>query len=114
MAQLDLYNIEERLREWDENILRVDWDARKLRHRIICRDERTGEEYIAMTVPLGQLDARVVNRMMEINPKRGYNPFHEIDRARAAKERRDEIRISEMAHGMADVLHKPLINHAFY
>ena len=112
LADYDVYHIEERLQELDPNILRVDFDNRRKLHRIICTDGRA--EYTAMTVPLGNLDSRVVTRMMEINPKRGYNPFHEIDKAAELKQKRDESRVSDIAYGMADIFFKPLTQHAFY
>ena len=111
-AFADIYHIEERLKELDSNILRVDFDWRSMRHHIICTDGH--EEYTAMSVPLGELDSRVVRRMQEIDPRRGYNPFREIDEANALKERRQDAEISDISRGMADVLYKPLMNHALY
>lgn len=113
MALFDIYNIESRLREWDENVLRIDFDEGRGLHKVVCKD-KLGLEYVAMTVPVGKLDARVVHRMMEINPKRGYNPFDEIDQATEQREQASEKRIGDMAHSMADMLYRPLMNHALY
>jgi hypothetical protein len=103
MAQYDLYNIESRLQQYDERVLRIDFDNRNGKHQIICWDPHFYEEYIAMTVPAGQLDARVERRMMEINPKH-YNALEDIDQSLAEKERAEDSKIEDMARDMADNL----------
>lgn len=97
----DIYHIEERLQEVDPNILRIDFDPDTLRHEIVARD-KANNEYVAMTVPLGKLDARVVERVKEIDPRRGYNPFDDIEKWMNDKERRENRRIEDMARDMAD------------
>jgi hypothetical protein len=84
-----------------------------MKHKIIAIDKQ-GVEYTAMTVPLGQLDARVVHRMQEIDPKKGYRAFDEVERLTRQRERNEERKVEDMAHSMADMLHKPLIRDAFY
>jgi hypothetical protein len=111
MAEYDVYDIERRLKQYDDRILRIDFDHRRGLHRIICWDPIYYEEYTAMTVAAGQLDARVERRMMEINPKH-FNAIADIDAARAQKERQDERKIEDMARDFADVFHKPLIRDA--
>lgn len=111
MAQYDIYHIEERLKEWHPAVLRIDWDVNQ--HKIIMKDARD-KEYTAMHVPFGHLDARVIHRMMEINPERGYSPFDEIDRNIRQRERDQERKIENIAYDMANTLHRPLIEDYFY
>lgn len=113
VAKYDVYHIEERLKSWNPNVVRIDWDADREVHKIICQDAFK-KEYVGMTVPFGKLDARVIHRMMEINPERGYNPFNELDDWFNKKDREDDHKMAEMAYGMADVLRKPLLNDALY
>jgi hypothetical protein len=112
MAQYDLYNIEQRLQELDPNILRIDFDYDRERHQIIAWDAYNKEEYIAMTVPWNELDARVVLHMQRINPER-FNAFAELDKLNAIRERDQERKTEDMAHSMADMLYKPLLKDAF-
>jgi hypothetical protein len=113
MAIYDVYNIEQRLQEYDDRVLRIDWNDRRKMHHIICWDPILYEEYTAMTVPGGQLDQRVLYRMMEINPKH-FNALEDIDKANEQKERNDEKKVEDMAYAIGDMLHKPLVNHAIY
>lgn len=108
MAQYDVYDIERRLQEYDSRVLRIDFNESRGVHYIICWDPIVQEEYSAMTVPAGQLDARVERRMMEINPNH-FNAINDIDQHRANKERADERRVEDMARDMADTFYKPLI-----
>jgi hypothetical protein len=101
MALYDPYYIEERLKEYDPNIRRIDFDPRRGLHRIVCWDPYVEEEYIAMTCKAGELDARVYNRMREINPSH-FNALEEIQRAQAEKEREEERKINHMAQDWAD------------
>lgn len=103
MAQYDLYDIERRLQQYDDRILRIDFDNRRGFHQIICFDPVLHEEYIAMSVPAGELDARVERRMQEINPKH-YNALEDIDQSLTAKARVEEKKIEDMARDMADNL----------
>lgn len=111
MAFADIYHIEDRLKRIDNRILRIDFDHNKMRHSIIAYDDREHDEYIAFTVPLGQLDARVERELLRIRPGQ-YNAFDELREWEAKKEHDEEQRISEMAHSMADVLYKPLLRDA--
>lgn len=111
MAQYDVYHIEERMKAWNPLIQRIEWKDEQ--HKIIAKDA-LGSEYIAMSVPHGQLDARVVYRMMEINPERGYNPFDELDRHFDERERKENRRIEAMAADFADNFRRPLIENYFY
>lgn len=108
MAIFDLYNIEQRLQELDPNILRIDFDFASERHRIIAWDAKNKEEYIAMTVPWNELDARVVVHMQKINPTR-FNAFAELDKMMLQREQAEEKKLEEMSHSMADMLYKPLL-----
>lgn len=111
MAEFDPHEIERRLMEYDDRVLRIDFDHRRGLHRIICFDTFLQEEYIAMTVPAGQLDARVEIEMMKINPNH-FNALEYIDKARADKERRDDNKVGDMARDFAELFHKPLVKHA--
>ena len=113
MAKYDIYHIEERLREWHPSFVRLEWEDERKIHKVIMRDA-LNLEYTAMHVPHGQLDARVLYRMMEINPERGYNPFHEIDRNIRERERAENHRIEEMAYDFASNFRRPLIEDYFY
>lgn len=113
MALYDVYHIEERLREWHPAVLRIDFEERRKIHKVIMKDAR-GQEYTAMHVPLGELDARVIHRMMEINPERGYRAFDEINRNIRQREREQERKIEDMAYDMAETLRRPLIEDYFY
>lgn len=103
MAQYDIHDIERRLQKLDDRILRIDFNERRGVHQIICWDPVLYEEYTAMTVKAGELDARVERRMMEINPQH-YNVFEDIDQSLREKEMREEQKISDMARDMADNL----------
>ncbi|QHT61699.1 hypothetical protein GXP70_18110 [Paenibacillus lycopersici] len=110
MAQYDVHDIERRLREIDPKIIRIDFDHRRALHRIIAVD-RLGDEYTAWTVPLGELDARQEREAYRINPER-YNAFDELRAAEAAKQRRQDAKVTDMATDMAENLissfsHKP-------
>jgi hypothetical protein len=113
MAQYDPYYIEERMRELNWRLRRIDWNDRAKRHEIIAVDAMN-QEYIAMTVKPGQLDDRVLTRLKEIDPTNGYNPFRELEKWQKQKERDEERKVEDMAYGMADTLYKPLIQDAFY
>lgn len=113
MAKYDVYDIERRLREFDDKILRIDFDERQGMHRIMCWDPVNKEEYIAMSVPAGELDVRVERRMMEINPAH-FNALAEFDRMKAERERAQDQKIEDMAYNMADMLYKPLLQDAGY
>lgn len=103
MAFADIHNIEERLQQIDNRIIRIDFDKNKLRHSVIAWDNRDECEYIAFTVPHGQLDARVELEFYRI--KNGsYNAFDEIRAWEAKKERSEERKIEDMALGMAENL----------
>lgn len=111
MAFADLYNIEDRLKQIDDRILRIDFDFNKLRHNVIAWDPKDEDEYVAFTVPLGELDARVEKDMYKIRNEQ-YSAFDELRAWEAKKERDEERRIEDMAHGMADLLYKPLLRDA--
>lgn len=113
MAQYDYYNIEQRLREIDENILRIDFDYKRERHKIICWDPYLREEYTAMTVPWNELDNRVVVDMMRMNPAK-FNALDELQQMMIKREIEAGKKIEEMAHSMADMLYKPLLRDAVY
>jgi hypothetical protein len=103
LARYDIYNVEERLREYDPELFRrVDWDEKRSLHRIICYDPHDREEYCAFTVQHGQLDHRVVSDFMRISPKNGYNPFEELDQKIDEKERAQERKITDMATDLAE------------
>jgi hypothetical protein len=108
MAFGDVYNIEQRLQQIDERILRIDFDFGKMRHNIIAWDPHDEDEYIAWTVPWGELDARVEKDFIKIRSPR-YNAFDEIRESEAKKERDEEKKMHEIAESMADVLYKPLM-----
>lgn len=108
MAEFDPHEIERRLMEYDDRVLRISFDHGRGLHRIICWDNSCQEEYVAMTVPAGQLDARIEREMMKINPNH-FNALAYIDDARAAKERREERKVEDMARDFADNFHKPLV-----
>ena len=112
MADYDYYNIEQQLQELDPNILRIEFDYSRERHKIICFDPYLKEEYIAMTVPWKELDSRVVTHMRRINPTR-FNAFAELDQLMIMREIEQEKKIEEMAASMADMLYKPLLADAF-
>lgn len=111
MAFADIYNIEDRLKRIDSRIIRIDFDHKKMRHSIIAWDEQDHDEYIAFTVPLGQLDARVEQELLRIRPGQ-YNAFDELREWEAKKERERESKIEDMARDMADTLYKPLLRDA--
>lgn len=113
MAQFDLYNIEQRLQELDPNLLRIDFNFDTERHQIIAWDAKNKEEYIAMTVPWNELDARVVTHMQKINPTR-FNAFAELDKLMMQRERAEEKKLEDMSHSMADMLYKPLLADALH
>ena len=113
MAIFDLYNIEQRLQEIDPNILRIDFNFDTERHQIIAWDAKNKEEYIAMTVPWKELDARVVVHMQKINPTR-FNAFAELDKMMQHREREEEKKLEDMSHSMADMLYKPLLADALH
>lgn len=105
MAQNDIYQIEERLQEYDPELFRrIDFDERRGLHRLICYDPLNREEYVAFTVPVGKLDNRTVIRYKEIHPRNGFNVFQYLDKELEKKERMQDQRISDMAHDMADNL----------
>lgn len=108
MADYDYYNIEKQLQELDPKILRIDFDYSRERHLIMCWDPCLKEEYIAMSVPWRELDSRVVTHMRRINPEK-FNAFEELDRLTAIREAKQEKKIVEMSHSMADMLYKPLL-----
>jgi len=112
MAFNDLYNIEDRLKEIDPNILRIDFDYDKQLHEIIAVD-KLGAQYVAMTVKHGELDARVIRRMQQIDPRK-FNPFDEVMEWHRKKERSEEKKVEDMARDFAENLRKPLIQDAFY
>lgn len=111
MAFADVYNIEDRLKQIDSRVLRIDFDRYRKRHNIIAWDEKAYDEYIAFTVPLGELDARVEVEFYRIRNEQ-YNVFDELRAWEAKKERDEEIRIEDMSHSMADMLYKPLLRDA--
>jgi hypothetical protein len=111
MAFADIYNMQERLNRIDPRIIRIDFDFDKQRHNVIAWDAKEHDEYIAFTVPLGELDARVEKELYRIRPE-NYNVFDELRAFEAKREQEEDQRISEMAHGMADVLYKPLMRDA--
>lgn len=113
MSQYDLYYIEDRLKQWHPAVLRIDFEEQRKIHKVVMLDAR-GQEYTAMHVPLGELDARVIQRMMEINPERGYKAFDEIERNIQQREREQERKIEDMAYDMAETLRRPLIEDYFY
>lgn len=113
MAQYDVFHIEERLNEWHPAVLRIDWDDTRKIHKIIMKDAQN-HEYTAMHVPAGHLDARVIYRMMEINPERGYNPFDEIDHNIRQREKGQNDRMEDMARDMANNLYEPIMRDYFY
>lgn len=102
MALYDLYDMERRLQEIDPRIIRIDWDARREQHNIIAVD-RAGDEYTAWTVPWGDLDARQERELYRLNPER-YNAFAELREMEAARERRQDAKITDMATDLADNL----------
>lgn len=111
MAQFDIYHIEERMKELSWRLRRIEWNDRHKRHEIIAVDN-LNMEYIAMTVKPGQLDGRILDRLKEIDPTNGYNPFRELERYERQKERAEERKITDMATDMAENLqssfrHKP-------
>lgn len=111
MAFADLYHIEERLQQIDSRILRIDFDYKKRRHLVIAWNEAERDEYVAFTVPYGQLDARVVEELNRIRPER-YNAFDELRAWEAKKEREEEMKIEDMARNMGDMLYRPLLRDA--
>ena len=113
MAVGDIHNIEERLNQIDPRIIRIDFDYHKERYKIIAWDEKEHCEYIAFTVPWGELDARVEREVYRIRPRPGYNPFDELRRMEEQKERDDERKIEDMARDMAETIYKPLLYDAF-
>jgi hypothetical protein len=108
----DIYHIEDRLREIDHNILRIDFDYDREMHKVVAVD-KMGTQYTAMMVKHGELDARVVSKFQRIDPRK-FNPFDEVDQWLQKKDRDDEKKIEDMSRNMADLLHKPLIQDAFY
>jgi len=102
--------MERRLNQVDPRIIRIDFDHRRERHKIIAVDT-TGAEYTAWTVPWGELDARQEREAYRINPER-YNAFEELRAAEEARQRREDRKITDMATDMADNMllsfrHKP-------
>jgi hypothetical protein len=112
MAFGDVHNIEDRLKQIDDRILRIDFDHKKKRHHIIAWDSRELTEYIAFTVPAGQLNALTVLEFYRIR-NGSYSAFDELRSWEAQKERDENRKLEEMAHSMADLLHKPLLQDAF-
>lgn len=112
MAINDLYHIEDRLKEIDPNILRIDFNYDKKLHEIIAVD-KLGTQYVAMTVKHGELDARVLQRIQQIDPRK-FNAFDEIGKWLHKKEIDEDKKVSEIARNMADTLRKPLIYDAMY
>lgn len=108
----DIYHIEERLKEIDPNILRIDFDYDKQVHEIIAVD-KLGAQYVAMTVKHGELDARVLKRMQEIDPRK-FNPFDELEKWQVQKERAEQRKVEDMARDFVDTFHAPLVRDAFY
>lgn len=111
MAEYDVHDIERRLQAYDDRILRIDFNHRRGTHQIICWDPINHEEYISMSVPAGQLDARIEYKMMEINPKH-YNAIEEINEWQATRDRHQENKMSDMARDMADTFWQPLLKDA--
>lgn len=110
MAQYDIHNMEERLQEIDPRIVRIDFNHARERHEIIARDNH-GAEYIAFTVPWGELDARVERELYRIRPER-MNPFEEVRRAEERKQRAEDKKIHDMATDLVENIqssfrHKP-------
>ncbi|OAS19248.1 hypothetical protein [Paenibacillus oryzisoli] len=112
MAINDLYYIEDRLKEIDPNILRIDFDYDNLKHQVIAVD-KLGTQYVAMTVKHGELDARVVRRIQQIDPRK-FNPFDDIGKWLHKKELDEDKKVNEIARGMAETLRKPLMHDAMY
>lgn len=111
MAEWDVHDIERRLQEYDPRVLRIDLDRKRMKHKVICWDPIQYEEYTAMTVPVGELDARVERRMMEINPER-FNAMDDIYKSIDAREKASDQKASDMALDMAETIlssfkHKP-------
>lgn len=113
MAIYDVHNMEERLKQIDSLILRIDWCTNRKRHNIIAWDARNNEEYIAFSAAPGELDARVEREFYRIR-NGNYNAFDELREWEAKKELNEEKRIADTAAGMADVLYKPLLQDAGY
>lgn len=109
----DLYNIEGRLKEMDPNILRIDFDYDKELHEIIAVD-KLGTQYVAMTVKHGELDSRVITRMQEIDPRRGFRPFDELMNWMDQKAHNDEKKVEDMARDFAETIHRPLVEDYCY
>lgn len=112
MAFADIYNMEQRLNQIDPRIIRIDFDSKRMRHKVVAWDEKNHEEYIAFTVPFGQLDARVEWDVYKSRPESSYDPFEEIRQSDIKKEREEDKKISDMAYSMADMLYKPLMRDA--
>jgi len=113
MADYDLYNIEDRLKEIDSRILRIDFNYERERHEIIAWDDTNKVEYIAFTVPWGQLDGRVEEELRRIRPER-YNAFEEWRQMEERRERAEEKKIEDLARDFAETFREPLIRDAFY
>lgn len=104
MAFADIYNIKQRINQIDPRMIRIDWDEKRLLHKIIAWDRFDEEEYVAFTVPHGELDARVERDVYRLNPER-YNVMEELRKMAEEKQRREDSKISDMAHDLADNLY---------
>jgi hypothetical protein len=113
MAQYDPFKIEERLKEYDPH-LRIEWDAEDQVHEVIYHNPLTTQDDIIMTVQPGQLDVRIYHRVIEIDRKRGYNPFKVVDDWIAKRDHDENKKIEDMARDFTDMLHKPLKENYLY
>lgn len=102
MALYDVHDIERRLSELHPQFVRIDFDHKSERHRIVMQD-KVGAEYIAFTVPWNELDARTERDFIKVTSSR-YNAFDEIRESEKAREKAQDAKISDMAHDMADNL----------
>lgn len=102
MAKYDVYDIERRLSELHSQFVRIDFDYKSERHKVIMRDKHS-LEYIAFTIPWDELDFRTEQDFIKITSTR-YNAFDEIRECEKAREKEQDANISDMAHDMADNL----------
>ena len=100
----DIYNIKDRIRAMRDNF-DIRYDKNQMQYIV------THKGFHFMTVPIGELDDRVIKHIRKVVWLNNHNELNNhIDEHNAKIERQKEKAIEEMAHQMAKDLRKPLLN----
>jgi hypothetical protein len=103
----DVFNIEKRLKEYDDE-LSLKWSYHTGNYVVLHKGKHV------MTVPHGELDARVITKMKQIDPRNGYDIMKDIEETNEKIKQDQQAKVADMAEQFAKDIRKPLIEDAFY